>query len=83
MAPTMRSRVLRGRVAIRYKGQELSARPFHKDRRVTQAAIVGNKLLGATLTQIRERQQSTEDVALRAAKTKREQRLLHKRRPST
>ncbi len=69
-----------GRVSIRYQGQELPAEPFHKDRRVEQSAIVNNKVLGATLTLIRDRQQSEDDEGLRAAKTKREKRLLRKRR---
>jgi hypothetical protein len=45
-----------GRLAIRYRGVELAYRTFDKIRRVSQAAIVENKQLGAALAFIREQQ---------------------------
>src|SRR5262252_5098652 len=45
-----------GRLAIRYKGVELTYRTFDKIRQVSQAAIVENKHLGAVLAMIRDEQ---------------------------
>jgi hypothetical protein len=45
-----------GRLSIRYRGVELAYRSFDKLRQVSQAAIVGNKQLGAALAFIREKQ---------------------------
>ena len=45
-----------GRLAIRCRGVELAYRIFDKIRQVSQAAIVGNKQLGAALAFIREQQ---------------------------
>ena len=45
-----------GRLALRYRGLELRYRTFDKIRRVSQAAIVENKQLGAALAFIREGQ---------------------------
>ncbi|MEM7433985.1 MAG: ISNCY family transposase [Myxococcota bacterium] len=60
-----------GEVRIMYKGQHLKARAFHKeDRRVTQGAIVQNKLLSAALTEIQQRQAGKEEKRVRSAKAK-------------
>ena len=45
-----------GRLAIRYRGAELTCRTFDKIRQVSQAAIVENKQLGAAPAFIREEQ---------------------------
>ena len=45
-----------GRLAIRYKGIELTYRTFDKIQQVDQGAIVENKRLGAALAFIREEQ---------------------------
>jgi hypothetical protein len=45
-----------GRLAIRYRGVDLAHRTFDKISRVSQAAIVENKQLGAALAFIREQQ---------------------------
>jgi len=45
-----------GRLAIRYRGVDLTYRTFDKLRQVSQAAIVENKHLGAALAFIREEQ---------------------------
>ena len=45
-----------GRLAIRYRGVDLSYRTFDKIRQVAQAAIVENKQLSAALAFIREEQ---------------------------
>ena len=68
-----------GSVSIRYKGTELPARPFHKDRRVTQGAIVANKRLGAMLEHIKKRQEGQEERRLASARTKREKNLVAKK----
>jgi len=60
-----------GEVSIRFKDQELPARAFHKeDRRVTQGAIVQNKLLSAALIDIQKRQQGHEEKRIASAKAK-------------
>ncbi len=67
-----------GALFIRFEGKELSACAFDKDRRVSQGAIVENKLLGAALEHIRKQQQHEELEATRlaSAKTKRDKRLI-------
>jgi hypothetical protein len=45
-----------GRLVIRYRGVELAYRTFDKVRQISQAAIVGNKQLGAALAFIRDQQ---------------------------
>lgn len=45
-----------GRIVVRHRGVELPYRLFDKQRRVDQAAIVGNKFFGPLLAQIREEQ---------------------------
>ncbi|BEV12369.1 ISNCY family transposase [Asticcacaulis sp. DW145] len=42
-----------GRIAIRYKGEELAYRTFDKIRKVNQAAVVENKRLGSLLEMIK------------------------------
>jgi hypothetical protein len=66
-------------VFIRFEGKELSARAFDKDRRVSQGAIVENKLLGAALQHIREQQAGQQEARLASAKTKRDKRLARKK----
>ncbi len=68
-----------GTVSIRFEGKELPARPFHKDRRVSQGAIVENKLLSAALEHIRKQQEGHEEAQLRSAKTKRDKALVRKK----
>jgi len=68
-----------GEVFIRFEGKELSARAFDKDRRVSQGAIVENKLLGAALQRIREQQAGEQEARLASAKTKRDKRLVRKK----
>ena len=63
---------------IRFEGKELSARAFDKDRRVSQGAIVENKLLGAALQHIREQQAGQQEARLASAKTIRDKRLVRK-----
>ncbi len=46
-----------GRIVVRHKGAELPYRLFDKNRRVSQAAVVGNKFFGPLLAIIREDQQ--------------------------
>ena len=48
-----------GRLAIRYRGLDLSYTTFDKLRQVSQASIVENKHLGAALAFIREQQRQT------------------------
>jgi len=67
-----------GDVFIRFEGKELSARAFDKDRRVSQGAIVENKLLGAALQHIREQQAGQQEARLASAKTIRDKRLVRK-----
>lgn len=47
-----------GRIAIRYKGEELAYRTFDKIRKVNQAAVVENKRLGPLLQLIKTHQDS-------------------------
>jgi hypothetical protein len=46
-----------GRLAIRYRGADLTYRTFDKIRHVKQAAVVDNKRLGVLLAKIRQSQQ--------------------------
>ena len=58
-----------GQISIRHGAMELAAKPFPRDEaRVTQAAIVENKLLGAVLTQIRKKQLLRDERALKSSK---------------
>lgn len=60
-----------GEVRIMFNGKRLKARAFHKeDRRVTQGAIVQNKLLSAALLEIQKRQAGKEEERVRSAKAK-------------
>ena len=60
-----------GKVRIVHDGNVLPARPFHKDdRRVTQGAIVQNKLLSAALLEIQKRQVGQEEKRIKSAKAK-------------
>jgi hypothetical protein len=68
-----------GAVCIRFEGKELSARAFDEDRRVSQGAIVENKLLGAALEHIRKQQEGHEAARLASAKSKRDKRLVRKK----
>jgi transposase len=80
LEPTDRARELRGkcvtvhetedgRVSIRQGALPLPAAAFPRDRaRVTQGAIVENKLLGAVLSEIRDRQLARDADALRSNK---------------
>jgi transposase len=61
-----------GEVRIFFGEVELPARPFPKDNRVTQGAIVSNKLLSGTLTAIQERQQERDRQRLAGRLTQRE-----------
>jgi hypothetical protein len=63
-----------GRLSIRYKGIELAYRSFDKLRQVSQAAIVENKRLGATLAFIREQQIERAEARSRKAPRRRDQR---------
>ena len=47
-----------GRIAIRYRGEELAYRTFDKIRQVNQAAIVDNKRLGGLLEMIKAYQET-------------------------
>lgn len=47
-----------GKIAIRYKGQDLAYRTFDKIRRVHQAAVIENKRLGPMLAMIKAYQDS-------------------------
>ncbi len=80
LEPTEAARELRGKrvtvyenedghVSIRHGSTVLPAKTFPKEQaRVTQAAIVENKLLGAVLSEIRERQLLRDKKALRSKK---------------
>jgi transposase len=50
-----------GRIAIRYKGEDLAFRTFDKIRHVKQAAVVDNKRLGPLLEMIKVYQNSKPD----------------------
>lgn len=68
-----------GEVTIEYKGVALPARPFAKDARVEQAAIVENKLLDAALIDVRARQtERDKDMFAKKRLTLREEDLLRK-----
>src|SRR5215510_2841733 len=68
-----------GEVVIEYGGTVLPARAFPKDSRVRQGAIVENKLLGDTLSIIRELQQQRDEQRLTSARlTLREEDLLRR-----
>ena len=47
-----------GKIAIRYKGQDLAYRTFDKIRKVNQAAVIENKRLGPLLEMIKAHQDS-------------------------
>ena len=47
-----------GRIAIRYKGEDLAYRTFDKIRKVNQAAVVENKRLGSLLEMIKTYQET-------------------------
>lgn len=65
-----------GEVSIVQDGHELSARAFHKDGHVRQAAIVDNKFLGAALHYAKQLQQERDDEKLQSrAATKRDKGL--------
>jgi type III secretion system FlhB-like substrate exporter len=69
-----------GAVSIVHDGHGLSARAFHKEGHVHQAAIVENKLLGAALLQAKQMQQEPDDETLQpGGLSKRDQRLLSAR----
>jgi hypothetical protein len=69
-----------GEVSIVHDGHQLSARAFHKEGHVHQAAIVENKLLGAALHYAKQMQQERDDKKLKSkAVTKRDKRLLRAR----
>jgi hypothetical protein len=63
-----------GRLSIRYKGVELAYRTFDTLRQVSQAAIVGNKRLGAALAFIREQQIARAETRSTKAPRRRDQR---------
>ena len=69
-----------GAVRIVYDEHELSARAFHKEGHVRQAAVVENKLLGAALQFAKQKQQERDDKKLQSKTvTKRDKRLLRAR----
>jgi hypothetical protein len=73
-----------GEVRIVHDGHELSARAFHKEGHVRQAAVVENKLLGAALQFAKQLQEERDRKKLQSqAFTKRDQRLLCARRAET
>jgi len=47
-----------GRIEVRWQGHSLPFRVFDRDQRVTQAAVVENKRLGAVLAHIKEQQEA-------------------------
>ena len=67
-----------GEVRIVHDDRELSARAFHKEGHVRQAAVVENKLLGAALQFAKQMQQERDNKKLQSL-TKRDQRLLRAR----
>jgi hypothetical protein len=63
-----------GRIAIRYKGEDLAFRTFDKIRHVKQAAVVDNKRLGPLLEMIKVYQNSKpEEQRSRSAPKRRDQ----------
>jgi len=69
-----------GEVRIVHDDHELSARAFHKEGHVRQAAVVENKLLGAALQFAKQMQEERDNKKLQSpALTKRDQRLLRAR----
>ena len=70
-----------GQLSICHNGQDLTARAFHKEGHVRQAAIVDNKLLGAALEHAKRLQQQRDDRRMQAPNfTKRDKRLLQAKR---
>ena len=51
-------RAVKGRIAIRYKGEDLAYRTFDKIRKINQVAAVENKRLGSQLEMIRTHQKT-------------------------
>ena len=69
-----------GEVRIVHDGHELSARAFHEEGHVRQAAVVENTLLGAALQLAKQMQEERDNKKLQSqAVTKRDQRLLRAR----
>lgn len=62
-----------GRIAIRYKGEDLKYRTFDKIRKVNQAAVVENKRLGPLLEMIKARQDAEPEQRSRKAPKRRDQ----------
>jgi hypothetical protein len=68
-----------GTVRLEYRGQQLAARAFPKDARVSQAAVVENKLLSGALLAIQTKQRERDARALEDRKlTLREEDLFRK-----
>jgi hypothetical protein len=65
-----------GTVRIFFGGVELAARPFPKDSRVSQAAVVGNKFLAGALTAIQRQQQERDQRALEERRLTQRERAL-------
>jgi transposase len=69
-----------GTVTIRDGKHILPARPFEKDdARISQGAIVSNKLLAGALQHIKKQQAQKDQARLQNLRTRRERRLLKKR----
>jgi hypothetical protein len=62
-----------GKIAIRYKGQDLAFRTFDKIRKVNQAAVVENKRLGPLLQMIKAVQDSRPQQRSSSAPRRRDQ----------
>ena len=63
-----------GRIAIRYKGEDLAHRTFDRIRKVNQAAVVENKRLGSLLEMIKTYQETQpEEKRSRSAPKRRDQ----------
>jgi hypothetical protein len=62
-----------GKIAIRYKGQDLAFRTFDKIRTVNQAAIIENKRLGPMLEMIKLYQEKHPQQRSRSAPKRRDQ----------
>jgi len=69
-----------GEVTIVHDGHQLSARAFHKEGHVRQAAIVDNKQLGAALHHAKQMQQQRDEEKIQSTSlNKRDKRLLRAR----
>jgi hypothetical protein len=62
-----------GKIAVRYKGQDLAYRTFDKIRKVNQAAVIENKRLGPLLAMIKAHQDSQPQQRSRSAPKRRDQ----------